>query len=394
MQNPSRSLAERPRFASRLNPGPATNVAPLAPPYSATARRRWAPAAMQQKGQPRSANTKPSTRRRHPPRPHPSTTTPDAPTSISLEAKRFGRWPPRTTGLPTTESKGETKDEAQQQLAGVQPSSCVGRRRLSHWLLVVQGVGTQAWRQPSRRLFVAPSLRTSMGLAYRQEARPREPWGLPRRRGGPAGRTRCPQAQDASPQPAHAPRQASERRGRESPIGFNAPAGGAPRSTPRASTPMRSAWFSDSGLVEKVQNGQGLFMYFKRFARGVRRHFVFDGAFGGARGAWRKRSRSARNACAARIPRARRRRRRGRRLKRANASGGEYANDGGHRGPRSRRLRTHERAAAASAAKMPPTSATAAAAAARVVRTQVRRRPQPCLVPEHAGELARLPPMA
>ena len=30
------------------------------------------------------------------------------------------------------------------------------------------------------------------------------------------------------------------------------------------------SWFSDSGLVEKVQNRQGLFMYFKRFVLGVR----------------------------------------------------------------------------------------------------------------------------
>jgi hypothetical protein len=30
------------------------------------------------------------------------------------------------------------------------------------------------------------------------------------------------------------------------------------------------SWFSDSGLVEKVQNRQGLFMYFKRFWGGVR----------------------------------------------------------------------------------------------------------------------------
>ena len=30
------------------------------------------------------------------------------------------------------------------------------------------------------------------------------------------------------------------------------------------------SWFSDSGLVEKVQNRQGLFMYFKRFGGGVR----------------------------------------------------------------------------------------------------------------------------
>ena len=30
------------------------------------------------------------------------------------------------------------------------------------------------------------------------------------------------------------------------------------------------SWFSDSGLVEKVQNRQGLFMYFKRWVGGVR----------------------------------------------------------------------------------------------------------------------------
>ena len=30
------------------------------------------------------------------------------------------------------------------------------------------------------------------------------------------------------------------------------------------------SWFSDSGLVEKVQNRQGLFMYFKRRGGGVR----------------------------------------------------------------------------------------------------------------------------
>ena len=30
------------------------------------------------------------------------------------------------------------------------------------------------------------------------------------------------------------------------------------------------SWFGDSGLVEKVQNRQGLFMYFKRFGGGVR----------------------------------------------------------------------------------------------------------------------------
>ena len=30
------------------------------------------------------------------------------------------------------------------------------------------------------------------------------------------------------------------------------------------------SWFSDSGLVEKVQNRQGLFMYFKRSLSGVR----------------------------------------------------------------------------------------------------------------------------
>ena len=30
------------------------------------------------------------------------------------------------------------------------------------------------------------------------------------------------------------------------------------------------SWFGDSGLVEKVQNRQGLFMYFKRFWGGVR----------------------------------------------------------------------------------------------------------------------------
>ena len=42
------------------------------------------------------------------------------------------------------------------------------------------------------------------------------------------------------------------------------------------------SWFGDSGLVEKVQNRQGLFMYFKRRGGGVRpRHFVFDGAYDG-----------------------------------------------------------------------------------------------------------------
>ena len=34
------------------------------------------------------------------------------------------------------------------------------------------------------------------------------------------------------------------------------------------------SWFSDSGLVEKVQNRQGLFMYFKRCCGGVRSIFV------------------------------------------------------------------------------------------------------------------------
>ena len=46
------------------------------------------------------------------------------------------------------------------------------------------------------------------------------------------------------------------------------------------------SWFGDSGLVEKVQNRQGLFMYFKRFWGGVRVGFVFGGASPRRRGGW------------------------------------------------------------------------------------------------------------
>jgi len=47
------------------------------------------------------------------------------------------------------------------------------------------------------------------------------------------------------------------------------------------------SWFSDSGLVEKVQNRQGLFMYFKRRGGGVLGGFVLRmTASPRRRGAW------------------------------------------------------------------------------------------------------------
>ena len=231
---------ERPRFASRLNPGPATNVAPLAPPYSTTARRRWAPAAMQQKGQPRSAKTKPSRAEdslRDPtqaPRPLPG-----APTSISLEAKRFGRWPPRTTGLPTTESKGETKDEAQQRL----PASAFVLRGTAAPL----GVGCWSFRSARRRGgsrradCLSLSSERTMGLAEKTA----------RSNASRAG-TRCP---PANPSACAAPRLGTSRS--RMPIGFNALGGGAPRSTPRASTPTRSAGSATAGWSRRCKIDRG-----------------------------------------------------------------------------------------------------------------------------------------
>ena len=255
---------ERPRFASRLNPGPATNVAPLAPPYSTTARRRWAPAAMQQKGQPRSAKTKPSRAEdslRDPtqaPRPLPG-----APTSISLEAKRFGRWPPRTTGLPTTESKGETKDEAQQRLAA---SAFVLRGTAAPL-----GVGCWSFRSARRRGgsrradCLSLSSERTMGLAERtarenhgacRENRPQE--RVARRHKMPARepiRMRRAKAWNVEVENAYRFQCAGWRSAEEYAQGEYGD---------------EISWFSDSGLVEKVQNRQGLFMYFKRFWGGVR----------------------------------------------------------------------------------------------------------------------------
>ena len=46
------------------------------------------------------------------------------------------------------------------------------------------------------------------------------------------------------------------------------------------------SWFSDSGLVEKVQNRQGLFMYFKRRGGGVRSGTSSSMASLRRRGAW------------------------------------------------------------------------------------------------------------
>ena len=251
---------ERPRFASRLNPGPATNVAPLAPPYSTTARRRWAPAAMQQKGQPRSAKTKPSRAEdslRDPtqaPRPLPG-----APTSISLEAKRFGRWPPRTTGLPTTESKGETKDEAQQRL----PASAFVLRGTAAPL----GVGCWSFRSARRRGgsrradCLSLSSERTMGLAERtarenhgacRENRPQE--RVARRHKMPARepiRMRRAKAWNVEVENAYRFQCAGWRSAEEYAQGEYAD---------------EISWFGDSGLVEKVQNRQGLFMYFKRLA--------------------------------------------------------------------------------------------------------------------------------
>ena len=79
--------------------------------------RRWArPRDTKRAATERKDETEPC--RGLPPRPHSSPMTPARrPLLARLEAKRFGRWPPRTTRLPTTESKGETKDEAQQRLA-------------------------------------------------------------------------------------------------------------------------------------------------------------------------------------------------------------------------------------------------------------------------------------
>ena len=106
------------------------------------------------------------------------------------------------------------------------------------------------------------------------------------------------------------------------PIGFNA-LGGAARyafaASRGAAAPSRGArpaqeeyaqgeygdeisWFSDSGLVEKVQNRQGLFMYFKRClaASALRLRWHRRGGVGPGSVS---RSRSARNACATQAPR-------------------------------------------------------------------------------------------
>ena len=104
--------------------------------------------------------------------------------------------------------------------------------------------------------------------------------------GGQAGQA-GQAAQDARPRAdPHAPRQDVGRRGGERlPLPMR---GLAERGTSRGAVHAVDArrpaqeeyaqgeygdeisWFSDSGLVEKVQNRQGLFMYFKRFVLGVR----------------------------------------------------------------------------------------------------------------------------
>ncbi len=84
------------------------------------------------------------------------------------------------------------------------------------------------------------------------------------------------------------------------------------------------SWFSDSGLVEKVQNRQGLFMYFKRCCGGVRgtsSSMVAAAAWGLAR----SRGRGPRETRAAR----RHRECLDKYLPRVKIF--EYANDGGHK---------------------------------------------------------------
>ena len=86
------------------------------------------------------------------------------------------------------------------------------------------------------------------------------------------------------------------------------------------------SWFSDSGLVEKVQNRQGLFMYFKRWVSGVRG--TSSSMASPRRGGWLASMawpRSDRNAHSAR----RHRECLDKYLPRVKIF--EYANDGGHK---------------------------------------------------------------
>ncbi len=160
------------------------------------------------------------------------------------------------------------------------PRCCLRRDGVGGWLLVVSVV-SMAWRLPA-----SPFSRES------------------RRRGAPLG----PLA-------------------RASRAGSSAPGGAAPcvRGVPRccgASRGVRPAqeeyaqgeygdeisWFSDSGLVEKVQNRQGLFMYFKRCLAASafvlrRTAALAAGRFGRVDGVVAVRGTRVRRAQAPRVPR-------------------------------------------------------------------------------------------
>ena len=93
------------------------------------------------------------------------------------------------------------------------------------------------------------------------------------------------------------------------------------------------SWFSDSGLVEKVQNRQGLFMYFKRWvaASAFVLHRMAAGRFGRVDGVVAGLASSVSEMTSTRTARTRRRHREclDKYLPRVKIF--EYANDGGHK---------------------------------------------------------------
>ena len=172
---------ERPRFASRLNPGPATNVAPLAPPLVRPRETVGArPRDTKRAATERKHETEPC---RGPPRRlHPSTTTPRRPSSLASGPLAL---PAEASKRAATEAKEETKKEARD--AKMPAREPIRMRRAKTWDVEVEN----AYR------FQCAGWRSAEEYAQ-----------------GEYG--------------------------------------------------DEISWFSDSGLVEKVQNRQGLFMYFKR----------------------------------------------------------------------------------------------------------------------------------
>ena len=118
---------QRPPFASRLNPGPATNVAPLAPPYSATARLRWARAARHKKGRPRSAKTKPSRLEDSLPDSTQAPLHPGAP--LALLVARWRCLPKPAKGQPRRPKRRPKRRRATLKCPPASPSACAARKR-------------------------------------------------------------------------------------------------------------------------------------------------------------------------------------------------------------------------------------------------------------------------